>query len=437
MAWFRCGGGEVQQASGGSVILATNPTVTLTKTSNNSVTITWAKPSSEVTIAKYQVYKYKSTTAPTSLSQMTLVGSTTNLTYSVENLDVPSTYFFVVTTVTSDDYENASVKSRQWMKFSNTCFVAKTSTGVFASDDLITWTDVTAAAGNPKYISYADGEFYTDGAYFSENGYTWIERPLPTIETGPYTSSNKATSMGALIGSKATLGINTMNGTTFFIPSTKYDTGYEKVTDSYHVYSNFPQCIWWNAYGYHYVTNISSDSNYNYVTDFRGIASIYTSANRICSNGGYITYLAGFGGTNKYWKVYKHNVKGGSSQFSIIKESKSEYRLDDFIVINNGNGTGNDILVVLSTKWGGNSSLYVSLDSGTTWIQKTLPDIGYLLFYASSKDVLYIVSNYSASKIYSIPVSYMIANANSSTWKFDEMGQLSGVTGVLSYIIGK
>lgn len=438
MAWFRCGGGEVQQASGGSVVLATNPTITLTKASINSVTITWAKPSSEVTIAKYQVYKYKSTTAPTSLNQMTLVGSTTNLTYSVENLDVPSTYFFVVTTVTSDDYENASVKGRQWIKFSNTCFVAKTNTGVFASNDLITWTDVTAAAGDPKYISYANDEFYTDGAYFSKDGYTWTERPLPTIATSPQTSSNKATSIGTLIGSyNAVFGIDTMNGTTLFIPSTTSDTGYEKCEIPYHVYPYFCQSLWWTTGNVYFVTNVSYDSNYNYVTDFLSMESVDVSAERIYADGDFITYVAGYSGTNKYWKVYKMDRRVNSTKFSIIKESKSEYRLDDFIVINNGNGKGNDILVVLSTEWGGNSYLYVSLNSGTTWIQKTLPDVSNLLFYASSKNVLYIVSNSSASKIYSIPVSYMIANANSSTWKFDEMGQLSGVTGVLSYIIGK
>lgn len=438
MAWFRCGGGEIQQSSGGSVVLATNPTITLTKASINSVTITWAKPSSEVTIAKYQVYKYKSTTAPTSLNQMTLVGSTTNLTYSVENLDVPSTYFFVVTTVTSDDYENASVKSRRSIKFLNTCFVANTYTGVFASNDLITWTDVTAAAGNPKYISYANDEFYTDGAYFSKDGYTWTERPLPTIATSPNSSSNKATSMGTLIGGYfAIFGIDTANGTTFFVPKSNSDD-YDVFTDSYHVYSYFSQSIWWTTGGINYVTDIISGSDYNYRTDFtNGIASIYTEAKKIYSDGNYITYLAGFGGTNNYWKVYKRDVRVDNTKFSVIKESRSGYRLEDFIVINNGNGAGNDILVVLSTEYGGSSYLYVSLDSGTTWIQKTLPETSTLLFYASSKDVLYIVSDSSANKIYSISVSYMIANAKSSEWKFDETGQLSGLTGVLSCIIGK
>ena len=437
MAWFRCGGGEIQQSSGGSVILATNPTISLNKASNNSVTITWAKPSSEVTIAKYQVYKYKSTTAPTSLSQMTLVGSTTDLTYTVANLDVPSKYFFVVTTVTSDDYENASIKGGQSMAFSNTCFVAKTSTGVFASNDLVTWTDVTAAAGNPKYISYVGGEFYTDGAYFSKDGYTWTERPLPTIATSSQTSSNKATSMGTLIGGySAIFGIDTVNGTTFFVPKSNSDD-YDKFTMPYHVYSYFSPSIWWTTGGTYYVTDIISDSDYNYRTDFYDIDSIYTNAEKIYSDGGYITYLAGFGGTNTYWKVYKKDARVDNNKFSIIKEESNEHRLDDFIVINNGNGTGKDILVVLSTKYGGNSYLYVSLDSGTTWIQKTLPEVSNLLFYASSKNVLYIVSNSSASKIYSIPVSYMIANAKSSEWQFDEMGSLSGLTGVLSYIIGK
>lgn len=429
MAYFRCGGGEIQQASGGSIILATNPTITLTKASSNSVTITWAKPSSEVTIAKYQVYKYNSTTAPTSLNQMTLVGSTTNLTYTVENLDVPSTYFFVVTTVTSDDYENASVKSRQSIKVSNTCFVAKTSTGVFASNDLVTWTDVTEASGNPKYISYVGGEFYTNGAYFSKDGYTWTEKPLPTIATGPYSSSNKATSMGTLIGGyRAIFGIDTINGTTFFIQNEISDTGYDEVEEGYHVYSYLPQSIWWNVGSYYYVTDINSDSDYNYVTNFRNLASVGIRVERICSNGGYITYLAGFGGTDSYWKVYKNDTRKNSS-FSIIKESESGYyQLNDFIVINDGNGTGNDILVVLSTNYGGNSYLYVSFDSGATWIEKMFPRIANSLFYASSKNVLYINAS---DRIYSIPVSDMIAK----NFQFDYIEIPSELNS--AYIIGK
>ena len=242
--------------------------------------------------------------------------------------------------------------------------------------------------------------------------------------------------MGTLIGGySAIFGIDTANGTTFFVPKSNSDD-YDKFTMPYHVYSYFPQSIWWTTGETYYVTDIISDSNYNYRTDFYDIDSIYTSAKKIYSNGGYITYLAGLGGTNSYWKVYKMDKRVNSSQFSIIKESGSGYRLDDFIVINNGNGKGNDILVVSSRKYGGNSYLYVSLDSGTTWIQKKFPQVSdcNLLFYASSKNVLYISSN---NKIYSIPVSYMIANAKSSEWQFDEMGQLSGVTGVLSYIIGK
>ena len=142
MAYFRCGGGPIQQA-GGSVILASNPTITVTKDNRNQVTITWSKPSSEVTIDHYNVYIYKSDTAPTSLEQFTLVTSISNqLTYTIGGLSKKSTYYFVVTSVTEANYENASIKNKKSMYFSELFALIRGGSKWYSTYDFANYTAV-------------------------------------------------------------------------------------------------------------------------------------------------------------------------------------------------------------------------------------------------------------------------------------------------------
>ena len=142
MAYFRCGGGPIQQA-GGSVILASNPTITVTRDNPNQVTITWSKPSSEVTIDHYNVYVYKSDTAPTSLEQFTLVTSISNqLTYTVGGLSKKSTYYFVVTSVTEANYENASIKNKKSMYLSEVFALIRGGSKWYSTPDFANYTAV-------------------------------------------------------------------------------------------------------------------------------------------------------------------------------------------------------------------------------------------------------------------------------------------------------
>ena len=100
------GGGVIQT----KILLPSNPTsIDVSSTSGTSVNISWTSPTSEKPIQKYRIYLYKSSTKPTLLNQMTYVSETNNLTYSVSNLTTDSTYYFAVTSVGSDGYENASI----------------------------------------------------------------------------------------------------------------------------------------------------------------------------------------------------------------------------------------------------------------------------------------------------------------------------------------
>ena len=431
MAWFRCGGGEVQQASGGSIILAPNPTVTLTKTSNNSVTITWAKPSSEVTIAKYQVYKYKSTTAPTSLSQMTLVGSTTNLTYSVENLDVPSTYFFVVTTVTSDDYENASVKSRQSIAFSNRGFVMKANNGIFASSDLINWTNVTDRVGNSSTvinISYAEDEglFYTNGnVYVSEDGYDWTYKKLPDVVV-PDGKTSFATSIGVRKHDyKPLLGIAAPGGTTFFtggINEDWHETGASASPDS---------DLWW-VYGnpkYFTTKNYGNSTLQDGATVYGYPRGMYSHEN----SGGYVEYIVCQDTYASGLYVYKRVVKE-SSDFSQAYSRHTGSGADTFydFAVSPKNEKDKDILVISII-----TGLIYSVDSGKNWNYKSDIMKASKLTYDSAEDkFIALYSNGSKSEIYECDATKEALSSNA--WqKISVSSDVLTALGNVVYIIGK
>ena len=159
MAYFRCGGGPIRQA-GGSVILASNPTITVTKDNSNQVTITWSKPSSEVTIDHYNCYIYKSDTAPTSLKQFTLVTSISNqLTYTIGGLSMNSTYYFVVTSVTEANYENASIKNKESMYLSEVFALIRGGSKWYSTPDFANYTAVNTPAVD-ALVSYSPYKKY-------------------------------------------------------------------------------------------------------------------------------------------------------------------------------------------------------------------------------------------------------------------------------------
>ena len=164
MAYFRCGGGPIRQV-GGSVILASNPTITVTKDNSNQATITWSKPSSEVTIDHYNVYTYKSDTDPTSLEQFTLVTSISNqLTYTVGGLSINQTYYFVVTSVTEANYENASIKNKKSMYFSDVFALIRGGSKWYSTIDFVNYTAIdTSELSVNASVSYSP---YLNSFYF-------------------------------------------------------------------------------------------------------------------------------------------------------------------------------------------------------------------------------------------------------------------------------
>lgn len=156
MAYFRCGGGPIQQA-GGSVILASNPTITVKKDNPNQVTITWSKPSSEVPIDHYNCYIYKSDTAPTSLEQFTLVTSISDqLTYTVGGLSKKSTYYFVVTSITEANYENASIKNKKSIYLSEVFALIRGGSKWYSTPDFVNYTAIdTSELSVNASVSYS------------------------------------------------------------------------------------------------------------------------------------------------------------------------------------------------------------------------------------------------------------------------------------------
>ena len=176
MAYFRCGGGPIQQA-GGSIILANNPIITVTKDNPNQVTITWSKPSSEVTIDHYNCYIYKSDTAPTSLEQFTLVTSISDqLTYTVGGLSKSSTYYFVVTSVTEANYENASIKNKKSMYLSEVFALIRGGSKWYSTPDFVNYTAVNTSVLDVRaLVSYSP---------YSKNFYSLVANARYTYKFG-------------------------------------------------------------------------------------------------------------------------------------------------------------------------------------------------------------------------------------------------------------
>lgn len=80
--------------------------ITAYKTSNN-VIISWTAPDDSA-CAKYNVYYYVGSTAPTSLSQFTKITTTSSLNYSYATSDTNDAYI-VVTSVTDNNIENDDI----------------------------------------------------------------------------------------------------------------------------------------------------------------------------------------------------------------------------------------------------------------------------------------------------------------------------------------
>lgn len=109
MNYFRCGGGGSEK----TLVLPDNTVAINVFSNEKSVTIMWDIPQdSEAVIEKFNIYYCKSDTKPVSLNEFTLyktVEPTVN-TCVIENLGNDTNYYIVVCSVTTDDYENASLR---------------------------------------------------------------------------------------------------------------------------------------------------------------------------------------------------------------------------------------------------------------------------------------------------------------------------------------
>ena len=422
MAYFRCGGGPIQQA-GGSVILASNPTITVTRDNSNQVTITWSKPSSEVTIDHYNVYIYKSDTAPTSLEQFTLVTSISNqLTYTIGGLSKKSTYYFVVTSVTEANYENASIKNKKSITLYETgvdCLFAKTSEadGIYYSSNGINWSNIYVDAGRPYDISYSScyGIFYTASSTpkFSKDGKTWsaitgLEQSIPDGSTGralatPIAYPNTYYAMGFRTMGNEIVVVNS-NGHCNTFSSNFYSSELEQGTKFWSVMGSFK-----------YVSSISSGNVY-----FNGSTTDYVTGN------GFVRAVE-LGGSSRY--VVATNT---SSTGYIYYTSPSEYIKNKYVFSVDGHivdlcGDGGSSVVVSCT-----NSSYYSTDYGETWSKITKGEGPYAttpvnchVAYDSANDTFIAIEGSNV---------YMCPGYDLTQWQYIGAHNLSGT---IKYIFGK
>lgn len=445
MAWFRCGGGDGKVYKT-SLVLPSNPVVEV-RNNDNEVILTWSKPSSEVPIAKYQVYLQN--TNPKDLTTMTFLGETTNLTYTVSNLEGENTYYFVVTSVTEDGYENASIKNKISYKIVKSAYLLWGNGKAFASRDLITWTEVTKRMGSFTKVAYSEsyGMFYTDGdVHVSYNGYDWIDTQFPTIETTSTSSTNKPTNIGTLRHyGEPIFSVDTAANTNMLRLSS--DLSYEnwgQVSNS--TFPSNPSCGYHSLMGGLYSVDVSSNSGLR--IEYAGAGQQILSNVRnsiidcVCSAYENRVYIYGCGdyGTNGY--VYRKNVYENNEfklchTFSISSGSDVPYGMA--VKSTKSEKDNNDIILISTTAY----AIY-SKNGGLDWSTLYRADydsqytndavkINYAkLSYDSVYDRFIAIEN---KKIHTCPASKI---GDMSSWKILDTtdGNLSNISGYV-YLIAK
>ena len=135
------------ESGGKSLILPDNIDDLIIQNSFDSFTLNWTTPASEIPIDHYNVYIYQSNVPPESIDDFTFVSTTdsTGVNTIISNLSPDTMYYVLVTSVSIEGYENASLRGIQ-----------------SASTILGLWYTV--------YIDY-----YPNGyLYYSEDGETWV-----------------------------------------------------------------------------------------------------------------------------------------------------------------------------------------------------------------------------------------------------------------------
>lgn len=442
MAYFRCVGGDGKVYKT-SLVLPSNPVVEV-RNNDNEVILTWSKPSSEVPIAKYQVYLQN--TNPKDLTTMTFLGETTNLTYTVSNLEGENTYYFVVTSVTEDGYENASIKNKISYKIVKSAYLLWGNGKAFASRDLITWTEVTKRMGSFTKVAYSEsyGMFYTDGdVHVSYNGYDWIDTQFPTIGVTSTSSTNKPTNIGVLRHYEQPIfSVGTMGGTNILYLNS--DLSYRNWFQD-RAFPSDPEYGYYMIMGAIYSADIQN--GIFCTTDYYGSQETLSGVRRsksdcICSGYRGRVYIYGCSdyGTNGY--VYRKNVYENDKfklchTFSISTGSDEPYGMA--VKSTKSDKDANDIILISTTAY----AIY-SKDGGLNWstLYRADYDSQYtndavkinqaILSYDSVYDRFIAIKN---KKIYTCPASKIEVM---SSWEIlgTTDGNLSNISGYV-YLIAK
>lgn len=180
MAYFRCGGGDGKK----SLILPDNVSNTFIKAFDSKLLLLWDLPTnSEVPIEYFNIYYCKTDVQPTSLEQFTLHGTAlpTDTSYEITGLDNNENYYVVVESVTTDDYENASMRGVTSGLPSDVEFVCIGISGEsYSSTNGYEWEEVTGAvcSCNVNALAYGNGKYVCCG-YYNSSGSNYVYYRTP------------------------------------------------------------------------------------------------------------------------------------------------------------------------------------------------------------------------------------------------------------------
>lgn len=175
-------GGAVTSSSEKSLVLPSNPTITLYP-DDGRIEVTWTKPVKTTPIVKYNVYY--STTAPNSVKDMTLAGETTSTTYIITGLTNDITWYVAVASVDADGYENASIwEVKNGIPTALKWVVGNNYGNIYYSTDGLNWTvAVTSnsadyehtkfAYGNDVFVCLSSNYSNRSRMQWSSNGVNW------------------------------------------------------------------------------------------------------------------------------------------------------------------------------------------------------------------------------------------------------------------------
>lgn len=369
MSWYRMTGGSGTD----SLILPTNPILSI-KEDDSKLIVSWTQPSTEVAIEKYNIYK--STTKPSKLSDMELVGETTELNYELTGLTNRQIYYIGIQAVSIEGYENASM----WEIKEGTPyilrFVCVGNSGLsYYSTDGKNWISMGGLESSYGYygVTYGPHGYVCVGDYgdsfYSIDGLTW--QPMTGIDkTVSYyvlnsVAYNKMDSMYVAVGNYFS-SYYSINGKTWILMGTR--TSYNG--DSFEKIIALPEG------GF---VAVGADRNKKTAISYTTLNSrtwIKTTALSVNDTLGSIAYGNGkFVATSKsgYYFYYSTSLTG---KWVATSKYTYSYGLPDIIYAKG----------MFVSLYGGNPSAFYSLD-GVNWENSKLSSKCYGLTYYGDRFV--------------------------------------------------